>query len=320
MSSYTIASPLAMAASVGAGVLSITLLIEPYLHGEFTVGAAVAVAVSVGVVGLTIAVGVLAHTMGRSLAGFGLALLSLCGSGLIVWEQSGRRAQTQVATAVTVGDVTLERRRLIQKRAEADEILVKHRADQARECASGKGKRCDGISYTVATWEAAVAGYDARLRGIPAPAPDAKSERAATVAGLLGRDPAAARTWVSLLDPLAMPVWLEWVSVLCGILAVRSSGSTVSVVSPVSEVPKPVETARKLLPKPPHLCPVQVEPDEARVLRALKAKGGKVDSQNELGIAIGVSKGEVSKMLRHCPNVERIRVDNRYVIRIKDTV
>lgn len=96
-----------------------------------------------------------------------------------------------------------------------------------------------------------------------------------------------------------------------------ATASLPDVVRPRAE-PRPEPIRRAFYST--HASPVFIEADESRVIKALKAKGGEIGSQVELGIAIGVSKGEISKMLRNCPNVERIRVDNRYVIRIKDAV
>ncbi len=328
MSSYTIASPLAMAASVGAGLLSTLLLVEPAFHDGFTGRVLVHVTVSIGLVSMAIVTGVLAHGHRHSLAGLALAVVSASLSLGIVWEQYGRRAQSINTTQTTAGDTAKERARLTKLRAEADEILTTHRAAQAKECASGKGKRCDGISYTVRTWEAAVAGYDAKLRAVPATTGNAKVENVGIMARLLGHNPENARTWATLVDPALIPMLLELAAILCGIVAV----TVVPCTAPVSTVlqssfqpetlvdravPRPVQATRET-PKIPHLSPVRVETDEARILRALRAKGGQIHAQNALGIVVGVSKGEVSKMLRNCPNVERFRVDNRYVIRIKE--
>lgn len=293
---YHIASPLAMAACVVSGALSTLTLIEPALHGGFTLTHGVAVAVAVGLVTLTISTGVLAHGLGRSPAGLALATLSLLGSGIIVWEQSGRRAQTRDQSAMSATDAGRERERLTQKRAEAEEILTGHRKSQAVECASGKGKKCDGITYTVHTWEAAIAGYDAKLGKLPVVAPDAKAERAATVAGLLGYDDEHARVWVSIIDPLATPVWLEWVSIVCGVLAFRRFPRR----SMITEVPMVrLRSEFPALSKGTLVTPL-IESDEARVIAALERKGGKVHSQRHLSTALGVSPAETCRMLQKC--------------------
>lgn len=294
---YHIASPLAMAACLLAGSLSTLTLIEPALHGNFTLTHWIAVGVAVGLVSLTISTGVLAHQLGRSAAGIALAVLSLAGSGIIVWEQSGRRAQTRDQSAVSVTDTERERARLVQKRSEAEEILTTHRRSQATECASGKGKKCDGVTYTVHTWEAAVAGYDAKLSKLPVVAPDAKSERAATIAGLLGYDDEHARVWVSILDPLATPVWLEWVSIVCGILAFRQfpRRTEITTIPRASTLP----VSDRGTPVTPRLL-THVETDEARVVAALELQGGKVHSQRHLSTLLGVSPAETCRMLQKC--------------------
>lgn len=333
MTTYQIRSPLAMCACAISGSLSILLLVEPSFNDGFTHRLIVPVAVSIGLVSMAIITGVLAHGHGLwTASGAALALVSVGLSGAIVWEQSGRRAQTRVTTQVVVVDATKERARLTKLRAEADQILTAHRAAQARECASGKGKRCDGISYTVRTWEAALEGYDAKLRGVPAPTPDAKVETISTAAELLGKDAKTARAWVSLIDPLLVPLLLELAAILCGVVAFGPRVAEPSAVAPVSKpgsTGNSQETAHSAhvlrfcrsteeSRETRHASPLKVETDEARILRALKAKGGKIGSQDELGIVVGVSKGEVSKMLRNCPNVERIRIDNKNVIRIRD--
>lgn len=323
MTTYRLASPLAMLAAASAGALSITLLIEQ-------IGAQpVTIALSIGLVALTIATGVLAHGQGiLTAAGALLGLLSLMGSALIVWEQSGRRAQMRDETSAKVEDISQLRRQLLKKRAQAEEILNMHRTSQATECASGRGKKCDGVSYTVSTWEAAVKGYEAQLRGIPVSVPDAKVTRVSTIARLLGYSEASAGTWVGLLDPIALPVWLEWVSVLCAILALEPASRGVAALASRPTIASNTAALQKaysnagtpVIPATPPA--VLVASDEQRVVEALKRKGGSVGSQRHLSIVLGVSPAETCRMLQRChPNrVERIwdPIAKSNVIRIKD--
>jgi hypothetical protein len=333
MTRYTIKSPLAMCASAISGSLSILLLVEPSFHDGLTLHLIVPVAVSVGLVSLAIITGVLAHGHGLlTPSGAALAAVSIGLSGAIVWEQSGRRAQTRVTTQTVVVDATRERARLTQLRAEADQILTKHRADQARECASGKGKRCDGMSYTVRTWEAALEGYDAKLRGVPAPTPDAKVETISTAAKLSGYDPETARAWVSLIDPLLVPLLLELAAILCGVVAFGPAVSTISRVSEthVSDVSKPgnVEQHQSLAPEmsetsnvlpmvPGNVGNVVNVTDDDTIVVGLRRLGGTAQSQRDLARAMGVSPSEVSKRLSASPSVLRVREDNRIVVKLK---
>lgn len=329
MSTYRITSPLSMAGAALAGLLSTALLIEPMIAHGFTPAQVIAAALAIGLVLLTIATGVLAHGHGLlTVTGAVFAALSLLGSGLIIWEQGGRRAQVRGGAALVQADTGKERQRLVQLRAEAEEILAVHRKSLARECASGNGVKCGGASYTVRTWEAAVKGYDAQLKTVPTIAPDGKSETATAFAGLLGYDTARVRQWVAHVDPFAMPAWLELVTIVCAIAAISrrkedaedegaEDGAEETADVPALAAPTPVSR----LAAPAHPLPLVVASDEERVVAALEKRGGSVPSQQDLGIALGyISPGEVSKMLRNCSpdRIERIKVDNKNIIRLKD--
>ena len=325
MSTYRITSPLSMAGAALAGLLSTALLIEPMIAHGFTPAQVIAAALAIGLVLLTIATGVLAHGHGLlTVTGAVFAALSLLGSGLIIWEQGGRRAQVRGGAALVQADTGKERQRLVQLRAEAEEILAVHRKSLARECASGNGVKCGGASYTVRTWEAAVKGYDAQLKTVPTITPDGKSETATAFAGLLGYDTARVRQWVAHIDPFAVPTWLELVTVVCAIAAIsrRKEEDVEDETEEASDAPAlaaPAPVSR--LAAPAHPLPLVVASDEERVVAALEKRGGSVPSQQDLGIALGyISPGEVSKMLRNCSpdRIERIKVDNKNIIRLKD--
>jgi hypothetical protein len=330
MTSYTIRSPLAMGACLISGALSILLLVEPSFHEGLTLRLIVPVAVSVGLVTMAIITGVLAHGHGLwTASGAALAVVSVGLSGAIVWEQSGRRAQTRVSTQTVAVDATKERARLTQLRAEADQILTKHRADQARECASGKGKRCDGMSYTVRTWEAALEGYDAKLRGVPAPTPDAKVETIGTAAKLAGYDADKARAWVSLIDPLLVPLLLELAAILCGVVAFGPVVSTHSRHSEakISDVSKAGNVQQNHTLAPEMSATSNVTPiragnvvnvsDDETIVVGLRRLGGTAQSQRDLARVMGISPAEVSKRLAASPSVLRVREDNRMVVKLK---
>lgn len=278
------------------------------------------------IVGLTVLTGHLAwqawHEL-KFLSCIGLIIVSSVGVGLTVTDAMGRRAEVRDSGVRLADDAETRRAALTRKLAEAQEILAVHRAARDRECATGKGKLCDGKSYTVSTWEAAVAGYEARIGGLPAPRPvDAKGARVGALAGFFGYDKGLVQSAFALLEPFMLPALLELASiVLFGFGVGHARSAPVAPVAPVSRpVSKPVftvsEPKRDIMVR--HLSPVQIRSDEDRILDALRKRGGQVGSQDELGIVVGVSKGEISKMLRNCGNVERIRVDNKNVIRIRD--
>ena len=302
MTTYQIRSPLAMCACAISGSLSILLLVEPSFNDGFTHRLIVPVAVSIGLVSMAIITGVLAHGHGLwTASGAALAVVSVGLSGAIVWEQSGRRAQTRVSTQTVVVDATKERARLTQLRAEADQILTAHRAAQARECASGKGKRCDGMSYTVRTWEAALEGYDAKLRGVPSPTPDAKVETISTAAELAGYDAKTARAWVSLVDPLLVPLLLELAAIICGVVAFGPRVPLAPHVAKIPTQPSVPETSENPYSNGRIVEIVtEKEADETRIIEALKQRGGEVYSQRHLSIILGLSPAEICRMLKRC--------------------
>jgi hypothetical protein len=312
MTSYTIRSPLAMCASAISGSLSILLLVEPALKEGFTIDTMIPAAMAVGLVIVTIITGILAHGAGPSVAGCALAALSIACSAVIVLEQTGRRAHTRNQTAVVVVDTTAERARLTQLRAEADQILT-----------------CDGISYTVRTWEAAREGYDAKLRGLPVLSPDAKGEFAGTLAGLLGRDAKMARAWVMLLDPLAFPFVLELCSIICGVFAwgpkvsahLPLSGNSKTDISESGNVQQTQHVVSEMSATS-NVTPIRAGnvvnvSDDETIVVGLRRLGGTAQSQRDLARVMGISPAEVSKRLSASPSVLRVREDNRMVVKLK---
>jgi uncharacterized membrane protein len=290
-------------------------------------------------VGLTVLTGHLAwqawHEL-RLLSCAGLALVSVIGIGLTVTDAMGRRAEVRDSKVADVAGTESKRQHLAQMLAEASEILDTHRRSRDKECATGKGRLCDGRSYTVQTWEAAVAGYDAKLQALPAPRPaDAKGHRVGAVAGLLGYSSDRVQAGFGLLEPFMLPALLELASIVLfgfGIAHTIPSRSEIPVVARLSTA---ATASRSAVANPctiaasaenlenvvtMHRLPVTVVPDEARVLRALE-KGGRARSQNHLGAALGISPPEVSRMLRNCSSahIERLwdPLSKSNVIRIK---
>ncbi len=114
----------------------------------------------------------------------GLGLLLIFGSGLVylVVASGGRNAEVAANKRHAAHASNTERQDRLRKIAEAEYILASCpaaapkrdygercglRDAMAAECGSGKGKRCDGKSYSVSTYEAAVEGHRAALKGLP---------------------------------------------------------------------------------------------------------------------------------------------------------
>mgnify|MGYP000166677231 CR=1 FL=1 len=291
-------------------------------------------------VGLTVLTGHLAWQAWAELKLFscaGLFVVSSVGVALTVTDAMGRRAEVRDSGVRLADDAESRRAALTRKRDEAVEILGTHRQARDRECATGKGKLCDGKSYTVSTWEAAVAGYEAQLLKLPAPRPvDAKGQRVGAIAGMVGLDGKTAQARFALLEPFMLPALLELASIVlfgfgvghvrvaenAAVATVATVGNPLATRFSADSIPQPLPTAATQAPialKAP-AATVKVS-DEDRVLDALRSRGGQIRSQNDLGIVLGrIHKSEVSKMLKNCPRVEKIYdpISKCNIVRIKD--
>lgn len=171
-----------------------------------------------------------AWAQGRVGAAGGLALLVMLGTALIVHLSVGRQSATADAETAAVIEHNRQRTEASRMLAEARDILAPCpkgreaergvrcglREAQAAECASGKGKRCDGRQYSVTTYEAAIAGYEARLRAlgperVVAPTADRMAE---VIAVLTGADKARVKSALVLIEPFAATLFLELGAIL----------------------------------------------------------------------------------------------------------
>lgn len=161
----------------------------------------------------TIAAGHLFNDAKRArhwLACFGFGLLFLAGTGLVVFNSVGRQAETSMLTA-SQSDAAAERRVAIKGAlARAEKMLSEAQADLARECKTGKGKRCEGIQATIGVYEAAVKGHVADLEKLGPQKPvNAKASEGAKIAALFGANEAQAKAALMLLEPFLWTMFFE---------------------------------------------------------------------------------------------------------------
>lgn len=291
---YTIASPSAIVGGVAAAGGAIALLVRD----AFVSGWSVDHALMPVLVGITILAGHLlweALRRGRLIAALGLALLAIFGSGLTVIEAMGRRAEVRDVKVASAIDVETQRKHLRTMLTEAEEILARHRATLATECASGKGRKCDGMTYTVLTWESAVAGYETKLAKLGAPRPvDPKGERvAAVVAFFTSLKEGDVKQGVALLEPFAMPLFLELGSIVLFSFGFSSGRRKPIVAEAPAEQVTPVADHQPLPPKGGSKTKIEAERD----LVMLLAMGTTIESQDWLADRWGVGKGTVSKWM-----------------------
>lgn len=277
----------ALAGGLVAGGAMTALLARDVLQGGWTVEIALAPVV----VGLTV---LAAHVARQASWGLRIALsgLALFGSAWMILESSGRRAELRDAKVGAVVDVERERTRLRKMLVEAEEILSGHRRAADLECSTGKGKLCEGKRYTVSTWEAAVAGYESKLKALPPPRPaDAKADRIAAVLAVAGFEPAKVKEVVGQIDPLLLAILCELMTIAFMRLAFGHRT--------VSQLPARCSETRS------------VSGDAETVIAALRRASRPV-SNDELAALMGVTKSEASKRVRNCGNRVRVAREGKF--------
>lgn len=291
---YTIASFPAIVGGVAAAGGAIALLVRD----AFISGWTVELALMPVIVGLAILSG---HLSWRALCGFrllaaaGLTVLSILCSGFVVYETMGRRAEVRDVKVASAVDTEKRRQHLQTMLREAEEILAKHRALLSQECASGTGKRCSGITYSVMTWESAVAGYETQIKKLGPQTPaDPKADRFAAVLSLfVGAKDADIKRNVATFEPIVLPLILEFGSMVLFGFGFSSSRRQKTVAVQPAEQVTPVADQKPLPPKGGTMTKLEAERDLVMIL----ALGKPISSQDELAERWNVGKGTISKWM-----------------------
>ena len=175
--------------------------------------------ITVVVIAGTIMVGHQVHKAWHSgvrLSAAGFAGLFLVGTMLTGYSSVGRQAEhTMIASAQVEADAAA-RTRATKGLSEAEAMLAERQRKLAKECATGKGKRCDGIAATVSVYEAAVKGHKAELQRLgPARVAVPEAKRAGELAAVFGADPAKIEAAAILVVPFLTTVFLELGAIIC---------------------------------------------------------------------------------------------------------
>lgn len=258
----------------------------------------------------TIAVGHLALEAARArhvLPSLGFYLLFVAGTALTVYNSVGRQAETSDARLL---DAEARNEQIVgtKKALSANAaMLAEARERHARECATGRGKRCDGIAATIRVYEDAVKGNAADLTKLGPPVPVApKAEKMAAVAAIFGADRTQAKALLMLIEPFAYTLFFELGSIISlgygfGNSKPRGNrgGSTVASDRLQARAGQPTlrTVAARTLANHSNGCrqPTLSRADAQRDLKARLATGETVAAQDDLAEAWNVNKGTVSK-------------------------
>jgi hypothetical protein len=183
----------------------------------------------------------------RYAAAAGFLVLFLAGTGLVVFNSVGRQAEASMMTEAQADDAAERRIAIKAALGRAEAMLAEAQANLARECKTGRGRRCDGIAATISVYEAAVKGHMADLEKLGAPRPvHAKATQAAKIAALFGADEAKAKASVLLLEPFLWTLFFEWGSIVSLGFAFRGARA-ITETTPSEQIDDEAEKLKKVL-------------------------------------------------------------------------
>jgi hypothetical protein len=228
------------------------------------------------------------------------AVLMLClaafGSLIIVGETMGRRAETRDAKIAEATKTVEQYAVVAADYRRAAELVAQSEQWTAGECASGKGKKCEGQTFTLNQRKAHAEKLKAELEKATAPAPvDSKADKIAYWASVFGASKAFAKELFQNFDPFSLALFLELGAVAGFGFGVRTR--TVSTVSSVSE------------PKALSFEGPYTDQEIEELTRILNGMGQPL-TNDEVASALRISKSEASKRVQKA-------VDAGKVVRLK---
>lgn len=262
------------------------------------------------------------------ISGVVLCVLSISSTTYVVVSAGSRNAdQEQFAERQSKINDT-ERARFSKMRREAEIILNSCakgtpkrfrgvrcglRDAMVRECASGRAKRCEGKSYSVETYTAAIEGYDAKISDLKASKGGKYLYAARALAALpfVHDTPENLETRLKLLMPFVAVLLSEIGTITFLHIGLGRRKLVRKKPNLVHETPvqKPVFDANE------YAKPIHEQADELKtsdiqaVIRCLQKQGGQVDKQGDLAVKTGFSKAHVSNMMTHLENKGVVRRD-----------
>ena len=223
-----------------------------------------------------------------------LGVVAVFCSGLIVFESMGRGAEALDTKVNEAAKDVNQFAAVMAKLDQANKDVAAAKSWEANECRTGIGKKCQGLRYILEQREAHAEKLEAEAKAHKAPPPvDARGERVAFLATLMGFNGETAKKAAQLLYPLARPLAFEFVMILLLHASVRTRAvSQFPTVSTVSE--------------PQKLTSFSVERElsdaEIEEIKRILGKQKKPVTNDELAALAGVSKAEMSKRVAKAHN------------------
>lgn len=233
-------------------------------------------------------------------SGLMLGLLFLGATAYVVISSGARNAEQATIKAAMATEINAQRERELYQLSEAEKMLAGAQGDLARECRSGRGKRCQGIETTIAVYEAAITGHKAIVAKL-GPARQANgiyAHMAKTLAAVVGGDDAQIMARLILVMPFLAVLLSElgtitFLHMAIGHREVPVPLNTVTDAE-LAELRRSFEAPVPASPPPPPRGGRPMLVVDHPLIAELK-RGGPAGSQDELATRLGISKGEVSK-------------------------
>src|SRR5690606_17260980 len=152
----------------------------------------------------------------------------------IVFESMGRGAEA-LDTQVMASEKTVsEYAAVLANLDRANKLTAEAESWVANECKTGLGPKCRGVTFTFEQRKAYAEKLQKDAEAHKAPPPvDARGDRVAFIAGLLGYDGEVAKKAAQSLYPLARPLAFEFVMILLLHASVRTRKVSVLVFESV---------------------------------------------------------------------------------------
>ncbi len=222
----------------------------------------------------------------RILSAVGFGALALYGSFLTITETMGRRAE------VSDGKVMLAEQAAAKRvsRAALAQTLNLALPSQKLECAGAPvpapatWPECRRKSAHVEALRAQIATLDAELAPVKVAPVDAKGERLAAIAGLLGYAPGKSLSVIRMFEPFAFPLFLELGAIVLFGFGIRHQISALTFERPLTD--KEVKDLQEIY------APKTITKDD---VIALKARGMK---HSEIAAHFGgLNQGRISELM-----------------------